>query len=188
MLIESHEKNLPFATKNDMRTVIIHAQFINKSQLNKISKLNIIPSFFTNHAYFWGDAHLKNLGEDRANFLSPIASADELGITYTNHTDYLITPLDPMFVIWTAVNRETRNGITLGEHEKATPYQALKAITINAAYQYYEEDMKGSIDKGKLADFVILSDNPLTVDAKKIKDIKILETIKNGESIFNIKI
>ena len=184
MLIKSHEKNISFAINNNLRTVIIHAQFITRDQLNKVAKLNFIPSFFTNHAYFWGDAHLNNLGEDRANFLSPIASADKLGIKYTNHTDYLITPLDPMFVIWTAVNRTTRNGVTLGHKEKATPYQALKGITINAAYQYFEEDTKGSIEKGKHADLVILSDNPLTIECNDIKDIEILETIKEGQTVY----
>jgi predicted amidohydrolase YtcJ len=186
MLIKAHEKVSINYPKNDFRTVIIHAQFINPEQLKKIATLGFIPSYFTNHAYFWGDAHLNNLGEERANFLSPIASSDKLGITYTNHTDYLITPLNPMFTVWTAVNRLTRNNVVLGDQEKATVYQAFKAITINAAYQYFEEDSKGSIEKGKLADFVILSDNPFEVEEIDLKNIKVLETIKEGKTVFKL--
>ena len=186
MLIKAHEENKDFAT-GELRTVIIHAQFINPEQLKKVAELNFTTSFFTNHAFFWGDAHLKNLGEERAFYLSPMASADELGINYTNHTDYLITPLDPMFVLWSSVNRVSRNGVVMGEDEKVTVYQGLKSITKNAAYQYFEEDSKGTIEVGKLADFVVLSDNPFDVDPMEIKNIKVIETIKEGVSVFKLK-
>ena len=145
----------------------------------------ILPSFFTNHAYFWGDVHLENLGEERASFLSPIASADKLGIKYTNHSDATVTPLNPMMTVWSAVNRMSRNGVTVGESEKATPYQALKAITIHAAYENFDEDVKGSLETGKIADFVILEKNPLKVSAESIKDIGVLKTIKEGKEVYS---
>ena len=142
------------------------------------------PSFFTNHAYFWGDVHLENLGQERAFFLSPMASALELGLKPTNHSDATVTPIDPLFTIWTAVNRESRSGVVIGPEQRITPYQAIQAITQNAAYEFFEEDAKGSLTTGKLADFVILDQNPLKVDKQQIKDINVVQTIKEGETIF----
>jgi len=190
MIIAAHEnacKELNQALNKDRRTIVIHSQFVRPDQLETYVKYNMQPSFFTNHAYFWGDVHVENLGEKRAFFLSPIASADRLGLKYTNHSDATVTPIDPLFTIWSAVNRVSRTGEVIGEDEKATPYQALKAITINAAYEFFEEDSKGSISLGKQADFVILDKNPLTVDPLKIKDIKVVETIKDGKSVYKYK-
>jgi predicted amidohydrolase YtcJ len=95
-----------------------------------------------------------------------------------------VAPLDQMFVIWTAVNRISRGGVVIGPDQRVTPMEALKAITINAAYQYSEQSSKGSIEPGKLADLVILSGNPLTVPVDAIKDIKVDETVKEGKSIY----
>ncbi|MNR17375.1 N-substituted formamide deformylase precursor [compost metagenome] len=111
-------------------------------------------------------------------------SAINKGIVFTNHTDYPVTPIDQLFLLWSAVNRLSRSGETIGEAEKISPAEALRAITINGAYQYGEEKFKGSIEKGKLADLVVLSDNPLTVDPLKIKDIIVLETFKEGKRIY----
>jgi len=102
----------------------------------------------------------------------------------TNHTDFNVSPLDQMFVVWSAVNRVSRGGEVIGPDQRVTPMEALKAITINAAYQYFEEKSKGSLEPGKLADLVILDGNPLKVDPMKIKDIKVIETIKEGKTIY----
>lgn len=187
MIISAHEnacKKLNQPLDKDRRTIIIHAQFARPDQLVTFKKYNMEPSFFTNHAYFWGDVHVRNLGKERAYFLSPLASSIKLGLKPTNHSDATVTPIDPIFTIWTAVNRVSRSGATIGEAERVSPYQAIKAITINAAYEFYEENLKGTLTKGKLADFVILDKNPLNVKPMEIKDIKILETIKEGKSIF----
>lgn len=187
MIIASHEyasKELNQPLDKDRRTIVIHSQFVRPDQLETYKEYNMEPSFFTNHAYFWGDVHVENLGEKRAHFLSPIASAEELGLKYTNHSDDTVTPLDPLFSVWSAVNRVSRSGAVIGEDEKATPYQALKAITSHAAYEFFEEDTKGSLVVGKLADFVILDKNPLKAEPMDIKDIKVMETIKEGSSIF----
>lgn len=189
MIIAAHEnacKELNQSLDKDRRTIVIHSQFVRTDQLETYKKYNIEPSFFTNHAYFWGDVHVENLGEKRAFFLSPIASAEKLGLKYTNHSDATVTPIDPLFTVWSAVNRVSRTGKTIGKNEKATPYQALKAITSHAAYEFFEENSKGSLSKEKLADFVILNKNPLTVDPMEIKDIKVVETIKEGKSIFKM--
>jgi predicted amidohydrolase YtcJ len=85
---------------------------------------------------------------------------------------------------WAAANRITRGGAEIGPEQRVSAYEALKGITINSAYAYFEEDTKGSIKVGKRADLVILSENPLKGDAMKIRDIKVLETIKDGETIY----
>ncbi len=107
-----------------------------------------------------------------------------MGLKYTNHSDDTVTPVDPLFTVWSAVNRTSRSGKIIGANERATPYQALKAITTNAAYEYYEENSKGTLTKGKLADLVILDANPLTVNADKLKDIHVVNTIKEGKIIY----
>lgn len=187
MVIAAHEnacEKLNQPLDKDRRTIVIHSQFVRPDQLETYKEYNIEPSFFTNHAYFWGDVHVENLGEERAFFLSPMASAEKLGLKYTNHSDATVTPIDPLFTVWTAVNRISRSGRVIGPNERATPYQALKAITSHAAYEFYEEDSKGSLRAGKLADFVILDKNPLTVDPMEIKDINVTETIKEGKTVF----
>jgi hypothetical protein len=187
MVIRAHENAcdaLGQALDKDRRTVIIHSQFVRLDQLQTYKEYKMLPSFFTNHAYFWGDVHRINLGDERARFLSPIATADSLGINYTNHSDATVTPLNPMMTVWSAVNRLSRSGAVIGAKERATPYQALKAITINAAYEHFDENLKGSLKKGKLADFVILESNPLKVSPETLKDIKVLKTIKEGKVVF----
>ena len=190
MVIEAHENacaELNQPLDKDRRTIVIHSQFVRPDQLETFKKYNIEPSFFTNHAFFWGDEHVKNLGKDRANFLSPMVSANRLGLKPTNHSDATVTPVNPIFTLWSAVNRVSRSGATIGESEKATAYQALQAITANAAYQYFEEDLKGRLAEGKLADFVILDKNPLKVEPMAIKEIQVLETIKEGVTIYCTK-
>jgi predicted amidohydrolase YtcJ len=168
----------------DRRTTVIHAQFTRRDQLDKYVEYKIIPSFYTEHTFFFADTHIKNRGLKQASFISPVHTAFSLGLRPTNHTDFNVVPINQMFVVWTAVNRISRNGVVIGEGERITPYQALQCITTNAAYQYFEENRKGSIKTGKLADLVILDQNPLKVDVMKIKDIKVLETIKEGNTIY----
>lgn len=189
MIIRAHEyaaKALKQPLDKDRRTIVIHSQFVRPDQLKTFKQYNIEPSFFTNHAYFWGDVHRQNLGKKRAEFLSPIASADALRLKYTNHSDATVTPIDPLFTMWTAVNRLSRSGKIIGAEQKASPYQALKAVTNHAAYQLFEEDSKGTIEVGKVADFVVLDKNPLTIKPMQIKDIKVVKTIKNGGVVYNL--
>ena len=187
MVLEAHRNacvQLNQPLDKDRRTIVIHAQFARQDQLLKFVQYKMEPSFFTNHAYFWGDVHVQNLGKQRADFLSPMVSADRLGLKPTNHSDATVTPIDPIFTIWTAVNRVSRSGAVIGERERVKPYLAIKAITSNAAYEFFEENSKGTLSKGKLADFVILDQNPLKVKPMDIKNIRVLETIKEGRTIF----
>lgn len=169
----------------DRRTVIIHSQIMRPDQLDAYSKYGLLPSFFTNHVYYWGDTHLANLGPQRAGYISPLHSALSKDIRATNHTDNTVTPVDPLFLLWTSVNRVTRSGKVLGEAERVSPYDGLRALTINGAYEYFEEGSKGSLEPGKLADLVILDRNPLKVDPATIKGIRVLETIKADKTVYS---
>lgn len=184
MILKAHQFASGADSSVDRRTTVVHSQFIRQDQLDKYKTYQIIPSFFASHIFFFGDTHIKNRGLKQASFLSPLHTALAMGLPATNHTDFNVTPLDQMMVLWCAVNRLTRTGIVLGANERITPYQALQAITSNAAHQYFEENAKGSIRAGKLADLVILNQNPLRVDPLKIKDIKVVQTIKEGKTIY----
>jgi len=162
----------------------IHSQFIPKDQIPKFVKYGVRPSFYTLHTYYFAEAHITNRGRDQAMYISPMRDAIDAGIRATNHTDFVVAPLDQMFMLWSAVNRISRAGAEIGPDQRVKPLEGLKAMTIWAAEQYGEESTKGSIEPGKLADFVILSDNPLKIDSMKIKDIRVLETIKEGKSVY----
>ncbi len=183
MVIQAHQSAAGADTK-DRRPIVVHSQFVREDQLDEYVRLGMMPSFFTNHAFFWGDEHIRNLGYRRAAFLSPMNAAAAKGLRFTNHTDFLVTPLDPLFTIYSATTRVTRAGEVLGPAQRVTPLVAIEALTINAAHQYFEEDTKGSIEVGKLADFVILDKNPLTTDRYRIKDIRVVATFKEGRLVF----
>lgn len=167
-----------------IRPVIIHAQLLPEDQLDEVKQLNMIPSFFLAHVYHWGDTHIKNFGFKRASKISLAASALKKDILFTLHQDAPVIEPNMLETIWCAVNRVTKSGVVLGEEERISPLEAIKAVTINAAYQYFEENEKGSLKEGKLADLIILDQNPLKIDPMAIKNITVLETFKAGERIF----
>ncbi len=187
MVLKGHEYAAAGSLDEDRRTTIIHSQFVRKDQLEKYRQYRLVPAFYTEHTFFFADAHLENRGKQQAYFLSPMKTAIGMGLRPTNHTDFNVAPIDQMMVLWSAVTRKSRSGEVIGPDERIGPLDALKAITINAAYQYFEEKTKGSIEPGKLADLVILSANPLTVEPEAIKDIEVVRTIKEGKTIFERK-
>ena len=167
------------------RDVIIHAQTMREDQLDRAKQLHLIPSFFSLHTYYWGDWHVaQTLGEKRAEHISPTGSALRKGMIFTEHHDAPVIPPKSMMVLDATVNRTTRTGKVLGEAQKVSPYIALKTMTDWAAYQYFEEDIKGTLSTGKYGDFVVLSDNPITIDPSKIKDINVLATYKQGQLVY----
>jgi predicted amidohydrolase YtcJ len=182
--LKAHELALGDAKSGDHRTSIIHCQFVRKDQLDKIAEYKIIPSFYTEHTYFFGSTHVRQRGKEQAHFLSPLKSALDRGITFANHTDFNVAPIDQLFVVWSAVNRLSREGEVIGADERIGAYDALKAVTCNVAYWYREEADKGTLEAGKLADLVILDKDPLKVDVMAIKDVKVVETFKAGKSIY----
>lgn len=169
----------------ELRPVMVHCQALRKDQLEDVKAVGAVPTFFNDHVAFWGDLHYEKVfGPERAQNISPIGWALEEGIKFTIHQDPPVKMPNQIFAIHTAVNRMTESGRVLGEHQRIPVMEAIKAVTINGAYQYFEEDTKGSIEPGKLADLVILDKNPLEVDKLEIKNIKVLETIKEGNTIF----
>jgi predicted amidohydrolase YtcJ len=170
---------------DDRRPVIIHSQVVRPDQLDAYAELHIIPSFFEAHTYYWGDWHRQEvLGPERAAFISPLHSAQTRGILFSIHSDASVTPPTPMLLWWAAVNRLTRTNYVLGPGERVDALTALKALTIWPAYQQFDEKVKGSLEPGKYADLVILAENPLTAAPSHIRDIRVMETIKNGETIW----
>ena len=167
-----------------IRPVLIHGQLMGLDQLKDIKDLGIIPSYFVAHTYYWGDIHIKNLGIERANNISPTNSTKKQNIIFTLHQDSPVIDPNMLETIWCAVNRKTLEGKTIGEMQKIEVLDAIRAVTINAAYQYFEEKQKGSIKEGKYADLIILDKNPLKVKKEEIKEIKVLETIKKGKTIY----
>lgn len=167
-----------------IRPVMIHAQLVREDELKRMAALSMTASIFVAHTYYWGDIHMKNLGCDRAMRISPARTAVREHVNVTLHQDSPVIEPNMIETVWCAVNRTSKNGVVMGASEMLTPYEALRAITINTAYQYGEEAIKGSIEAGKNADFVILSDNPMEVPPMLIKNISVLETIKDGKTLY----
>jgi hypothetical protein len=180
----AHETVAAADPGKDRHVTMIHAQFTRPDQLDKYVKYRITPSFYTEHTFYFADAHIANRGREQAMYISPMRDAIDKGLKPTNHTDFYVAPLDQMFMLWTAVNRISRNGEVIGAGQRVTPLEGLEAMTINVARQYGEEGSKGSLEPGKLADLVILDRNPLEVEPMSIKDIRVVETIKEGRTIF----
>jgi len=170
---------------SSLRPVMIHAQLLGRDQLGEVKRLGVMPSFFAAHVWHWGDVHIRNFGLERASQISPAHSALERGIRFSFHQDTPVIEPDMLETVWCAVNRITKAGVSLGADERIAVTDALKAVTINAAYQYFEEDSKGSIEAGKNADFVILDRDPLAVGPMEIRNIKVLQTVKDGRVIFD---
>jgi predicted amidohydrolase YtcJ len=167
------------------RTIAIHNQVVQLDQLKEMKTLDIQPSFFANHTFYWGDWHRDvALGAKRADFISPQATAWSLGLKPTAHNDSPVVPPDIMRLVWSSVNRRTQSGDILGPLERISAYRALQQVTINAAWQIGEDSSKGSIAVGKRADMVVLDSNPLSVVPNSLHAIKVVATIKDGVTVF----
>jgi len=170
--------------KKDRRNVLIHGQYVREDQLDAYKELDVIASLFPIHTFYWGDWHKEIIGDELGNKISPTRTALNKGLKITKHTEAPVALPNLMRMVGITVERKSRSGQVIGAGEKLTPYEALKGITEWSAYQHFEEDSKGTIEEGKLADMVILDKNPLKVPEEDIKDIIVLETIKEGESVY----
>jgi len=168
----------------DHRSVAIHAQLARPDQLDRMRELGVLPSFYAVHPFFWGDWHRLSFGDERASFISPLRAALDRGIPITIHNDSPVVPPDMMRLVAIAVNRETRSGYVLGPDQRVDVMEALHAVTLGAAYQYFEENEKGSLEAGKRADLVILARDPRIVESKALADIDIVETVSRGVSVY----
>lgn len=175
----------PSLKNYDHRTVMIHGQFTRKDQIEQLKGLDIFPSLYPMHTFYWGDWHKDSVaGVERANNISPTGWFLDEGMRFTIHSDAPVTFPNSMRLLDSAVNRTTRTNKVLGPQHRLSPLEAIRAITLQGAYQHFEEAIKGSLEIGKQADMVILDKNPLTIPKNAIKDIQILETINNGKSIY----
>ena len=169
---------------NCNRAVMVHAQLVRKEQLERMATIQMIPSFFVAHTYYWGDIHLKNFGQERGSQISPVKDAVEYGMKFTFHQDTPVVPPNMMHTVSCAVNRISREGNAIGKNQRITVLEALKAITIYGAYQYHEEKEKGTIAVGKYADFVVLDKNPLETEVSELAMIAVDMTIKENQVIY----
>lgn len=184
-MIHAVDKAVASHGQGDRRTVMIHAQTVREDQLDDMKRLGIVPSFFGMHTYYWGDWHRdETLGPVRADRISPAMSALRRHMLFTEHHDAPVAFPDAIAILDAVVNRRTRSRDILGPDQRLPVDIALKSITLWAAWQHFEEAKKGSIEVGKQADFVVLSDNPMKIDPEKLRSVKVVETIKQGKTIY----
>lgn len=170
---------------SDRRPVLIHGQTLRKDQVVQLDTLGIFPSLFPMHTFYWGDWHRESvLGPERAENISPIGWVLARGMRFTSHHDAPVALPSTIRVLDSTVNRTTRTGRVLGAEHRTDPTTALKSMTLWAAHQHFEEDRKGSIEPGKLADFVVLSDNPVTMPRAQLSALKVVQTIKEDKSLY----
>jgi predicted amidohydrolase YtcJ len=188
ILIDAVAASYARGVKGKGRSVMIHAQTVREDQLDRMAQLGMIPSFFSSHVFFWGDYHRDSvLGPVRGARISPTKSALDRNMIFTTHNDSPIVPPDMIRLLWATSQRETRSGKILGAEQRIPIYDALKSVTVNAAYQNFEEGIKGSIAVGKHADFVILSENPLKLRPADLLKLKVMQTISRGKTVFVAK-
>jgi predicted amidohydrolase YtcJ len=169
------------------QVILIHGQYLRPDQIPRLKALGIFPSMFPMHTFYWGDWYGKIVGPEKAAQISPMRSILDAGMIATSHTDAPVALPNLMQVTWATVNRTSRSGAVIGPNERVTPYEAMKMITIWGAEQFREGDRKGSVKVGKLADFVVLSADPVAIDPKRINTIKVMETIKDGRTVWTRK-
>ncbi|MFY0616619.1 amidohydrolase [Shimia sp.] len=170
---------------DDRRPVLIHGQFLRKDQVAEMHDLNVFPSLFPMHTFYWGDWHRDfTVGPINADNISPTGWVRERGMMFGTHHDAPVAFPDSMRVLSATVTRRTRSGDILGPHQRVDVMTALKAMTLWPAYQHFEEDNKGSIEVGKIADFVILSDDPTAIDPETLATLKVQVTIKEDQAIY----
>ena len=171
--------------RSNRRTQLIHLQVVGENQNDRMADLDVTAGFQITHNFYFADFHAaETLGPERTERLNSIRSALDRGIPSSFHHDSPVHPVDQFDLVWIAVNRKSRSGRTWGADQRLTIEQALKASTIGAAYQFFEEDTKGSLEVGKLADMIIVDRDPLTTEPEELKNIEVIETIKEGETIY----
>ncbi len=179
--LDAIEAALADTPRPDHRHRLEHVQMAREDQLERMARLGVLASVFANHVWYWGDRHRDRfLGPERAERIDPLASFADHGIPHALHCDAPVTPIDPLFTIWTAVNRVTRDGEVLGPEQRASVEAAVAGYTSAAAFLNMEEADKGTLEVGKLADLVVLDDDPFAVEPDAIRDIGVRATVVGG--------
>jgi predicted amidohydrolase YtcJ len=182
--VEAAAKQVP---KKDRRPVMIHGQTLRADQVDRVKALGIFPALFPMHTYYWGDWHRDSvLGAERAANISPTGWLLQRSMMFSSHHDAPVALPDTIRVLAATANRTTRSGQVLGPEHRVEPIVALKAMTLWAAYQHFEEKSKGSIEVGKLADFAVLSDDPLAVPRERLSELKVMATVKRGRVVWRL--
>jgi len=181
LMIDAIEKALHKSPRPDHRHTLTHCQMADESQFRRMAQLGICSNLFANHIYYWGDQHYcQTMGPDRAMRMDACATAKRIGVPFTIHSDAPVTPLDPLFTAWCAVNRQTASGRILGPNERIDVEDALRAVTLGAAFTLRLDHLVGSIEPGKYADFAVLDDDPTTVPVEALKDVPVWGTVIDG--------
>lgn len=181
LMINAIEAALHKNPRPDHRHTLTHCQMADESQFRRMAQLGICSNLFTNHIYYWGDQHYSlTMGPDRATRMDACGTAKRLGVPYTIHSDAPVTPLDPLFTAWCAVNRQTASGRILGPNERIGVDDALRAITLGAAFTLHLDHLVGSIEPGKFADFAVLEQDPTELPPENLKDVPIWGTVVDG--------
>ncbi|MFJ7736363.1 amidohydrolase [Lysinibacillus sp. NPDC097287] len=184
-ILEAYSYALTNGGQRDHRHRIEHVQTATPKDIAMMQKLGVAASFFINHVYYWGDRHRQIfLGPERAKRISPLHEAVDANLLFTLHSDCPVTPISPLFSVWAAVNRFTKDGYVLGADQRIDVEKALKSMTSYGAKMNFDEDVSGSIEIGKNADFAVLEADPTTVNPVEIKDISILATYIDGRPVY----
>ena len=170
--------------RDDARMILIHSQMAREDQIARMKGLGVTPSFFSAHTYYWGDRHRDIfMGPERAAAMSPARWAQQYKLRFSSHIDTPVTPMLPLQAVWSQVYRLSYGGDVIGEDQRIDVMSALRAVTIDAAWQVFQEDRVGSLEAGKLADMIILSASPLA-DPMSMRDLKVERTLIGGATIY----
>ena len=165
----------------DHRFTLQHCQLADAAQFRRMRALGMCANLFANHTFYWGDAHrARTVGPERAERMNACATALACGVPLAIHSDAPVTPLGPLFTAWCAVNRLTSSGRLLGANERIPVADALRAITLGAAWQLRLDGEVGSIECGKRADFAVLEDDPLAVRPEALREVRVRGTVLGG--------
>jgi predicted amidohydrolase YtcJ len=168
----------------DPRMILVHSQMAREDQVARMKALGITPSFFSAHTWYWGDRHRDIfIGPDRAAVISPAQWALDYDVRFSSHLDTPVVPMEPLQAVWSQVFRQTYGGDVLGPEQRIDVMQALRAVTIDAAWQVFQETNRGSLEPGKYADLVVLSSNPLD-DPMNMRDIQVERTLVGGATVY----
>jgi predicted amidohydrolase YtcJ len=168
----------------DPRMILIHSQMAREDQVARMKDLGVTPSFFSAHTYYWGDRHRDIfMGPERAAAMSPARWAQQYGLRFSSHMDTPVTPMLPLQAVWSQVHRLSSGGDVIGPEQRVDVLSALRAVTIDAAWQVFQEDNRGSLEPGKYADLVVLSANPLD-NPMEMRELKVERTVIGGATIY----
>jgi hypothetical protein len=184
-ILDAYENALTIQPRADHRYRIEHCQVCHPEHIERMQKLSIIPDFFANHIYYWGDRHRERfLGPDRVMNLDPVGSAVRAGLMPILHSDCPVTPVSPLFCIQNAVHRVTSGGEILNASERISVEDGIATMTRNAARASFQENIMGTLEVGKLGDFVILEQDPFSVEPHQIGQIEVAATVVGGQLMY----